>query len=140
MAFTELCDSILSNLLFENFSINYIAKINYEIESLKTKKRGNKTEFRSALKGIKKKLISKLIQSNYKSMLTDFFPHLERQKGVSDDAFYNLLFQNPDNWSGMTEDIFRRFAEKMEGIINYFAELNNHQYENIKYLRHTYVK
>ena len=140
MPFTELCDSILSNLLFENFSINYIAKVNYEIESLKTKKRGNKTEFRIALKGIKKKLISKSIQSNYKSMLTDFFPHLERQKSVSDDAFYNLLFQNPDNWSGMTEDIFRRFAEKMEGIINYFAELNNHQYENIKYLRHTYVK
>jgi hypothetical protein len=140
MPFTELCDSILSSLLFENFSINYIAKINYEIESLKTKLRGNRSEFRLALKVIKKKLISKLIQSNYKSMLSDFFTHLERQKSVSDDAFYNLLFQNPDNWSGMTEDIFRRFAEKMEGIINYFAELNNHQYENIKYLRHTYVK
>jgi len=140
MPFTELCDSILSSLLFENFSINYIARLNYEIENLKTSKRGNKTEFRSALKGIKKKLISKLIQSNYKSLLTDFFPHLEREKGVSDDAFYNLLFQNPDNWSGMTEDIFRRFAEKMEGIINYFGDLNNQQYGNMKYLRHTYAK
>jgi len=140
MPFTELCDSILSNLLFENFSTNHVADIDYRIKNLKSKSRTNKVEFRVALKGIKKKLISKLIQSNYKSLLTDFFPHLEREKSVSDDAFYNLLFQNPDNWSGMTEDIFRRFAEKTEGIINYFAELNNHQYENIKYLRHTYVK
>ena len=140
MAFSELCNSILTDLLFENFSLNYVADINYRIENLKSKLKGNKVEFRVALKGIKKKFISKLIQSNYNSLLTDFFPHLEIQKAVSDDAFYNLLFHNPDNWSGMTEEIFRKFAEKVEGIINHFGDMNNQQYENMKYLRHTYTK
>lgn len=140
MAFSELCNSIISNLLFESVNRTYIPQVNAEIEVIKNRLKGNRGEFKKEMKLMKKKFISNLVKNNHDSLLVKFFPNLIEKKDVSDDGFYALLFDNPENWSGMTEGLFREFASKMESIIVNGYRKNHHQHDNLKYLRHDYLR
>lgn len=140
MAFSELCNSIISNLLFESVNWTYVPQVDGEIEVIKNKLRGNRGEFKKEMKLMKKKFISNLVKNNHDSLLVKFFPNLIEKKDVSDDGFYALLFDNPENWSNMSEGLFKEFANKIEDVIVNAYRKNHHQYDNLKYLRYDYLK
>jgi hypothetical protein len=136
----EVYNNLVDEILNESLAIGYISDLNRELEKLKRQLKGNKEQFRNELKKIKKRLISKLIKENYKKLLSDFFPHLKDKTQLSDTEFQSLLFSNPENWSNISIEDFQNFSHTVENSINYFYQRNNHEYDNIKYLRHDYVK
>ena len=136
----EVYNNLVDEILNESLAIGYISDLNRELEKLKRQLKGNKEQFRNELKKIKKRLISKLIKENYKKLLSDFFPHLKDKTQLSDTEFQSLLFSNPDNWSNLSIENFQNFSHTVENSINYFYQRHNHEYDNIKYLRHDYVK
>jgi hypothetical protein len=138
--FCELYNDIIEEILNESLAIGYIADLNKEIESLKRQLKGNRIQFRKELKKIKKRLIGKLVKENHNNLLSDFFPHLKDKTKLSDDEFRAVLFTNPDNWSNITMEDFQKFSHTVENSINYFYQRNHHENDNIKYLRHDYVK
>lgn len=136
----EVYNNLVDEILNESLAIGYISDLNRELEKLKRQLKGNKEQFRNELKMIKKRLISKFIKENYKKLLSDFFPHLKDKTQLSDTEFYSLLFSNPENWSNLSIENFQNFSHTVENSINYFYQRHNHEYDNLKYLRHDYVK
>jgi hypothetical protein len=140
MNFTNLCNLILEDLMLEALQTSDLSKINSELEVIKNKFRGDKKEFKKQLKFFKKKFIAKIVKENYNSLLTTYFPQLVKDKNTTDDAFFNLLFKHPDMWTDLTPESFKDFVVKIEDAIEYFSKRNNSEFENLRFISHSYMR
>jgi hypothetical protein len=142
MNFFNLYNLVLENILLESMGgiIRELGKYHLEIENTREFYGKDKVELKKQLKLLKKKLIAKLVKEDYNSLLTNYFPELIPYKKESDEAFYNMMFKHPDIWNDMTQDMFKKFIDDIENGIEYFAERNNGEYDNLRYLLMRYIR
>jgi transcription initiation factor IIE alpha subunit len=140
MNFLKLCNLILESLLIENVKQLDLHKIYSEInysEELYRKK--DKQKFKNELKEIKKRLISKLIQTNYNSMMDNYFPSLKKDSKMSSDQFHNKLFNTPEIWENFKPEDFSKFIEDIEKAIDFLSSIHNSRYSNLKLISKKYI-
>lgn len=141
MNFFNLYNLVLDSILLESMvNVRDIGRFHAEIETIKKTYGKDKAELKRQLKYFKKKVIAKLVKEDYNSLLTTYFPQLVPYKKTTDEAFYNMMFKHPDVWTDMTHDKFKQFIDNIEDAIKYFADRNNGEYDNLRYLLMRYIR
>lgn len=143
MAYENICNLLMEKLLFEKLERRFLFDINNDIKNIIDKSREsgydnkNLIDTKRKLKSIKKKFISKLIQSDYNSLLTMFFPQLKEYKNFADNIFERKLY-NPDNWM-LPDDKENALFTTLERALRFFSSRDNQEYEYLRYLRGDYL-
>lgn len=140
MKFEEIF-SALTELLDESLTMTTLSNFNQQIETVdRMYRREDKIKFKEELKNIKKRLMSKLVKDDYKSLLTKYFPSLKERTNLTDDEFKNVFYNSPAVWENMEPETFESFQKDFEKALEYFSSRNYSQHNKLALLSKNYLR
>lgn len=143
MYYGNACNLLMEKLLFEKLERKFLFEIDNDIKNILNNSREsgygekNLVDTKRKLKQVKKRFISKLIQSDYNSLLSIFFPQLKQYKNLEDNIFQRKLY-NPDNWM-LPDNKENALFTSLEKGLRFFSSRDNQEYEHLRYLRGDYL-